>query len=122
VSENCIDEMASVILTGKGQVIIRKSIWGLSANDLIDECINSKINTSIASVISMPPKYLFNSEDDELIEPLDEGLASLGLQDTTPAELDEYLMAQLLIPVGGERVPAKVLKQKLDLDDNLIGT
>jgi hypothetical protein len=53
VSENCIDEMASVILTKNGQVIIRKSIWGLSDDDLLnpvkkaaiavmDELINSK--------------------------------------------------------------------------------
>jgi hypothetical protein len=132
VSENCIDEMAYVILTGKGQVIIRKSIWVLSADDLmnptkitemagLDEHINSKINTPIKSVFPLPAKYLFNSEDDELTKPIDQGLASLELQDTTPAKLNEYIMAQLLLPVGGERVPATVLKRKLDSDDNTIG-
>jgi hypothetical protein len=132
VSDNCINEMASVILTEKGQVILWKSIWGLSDDDLLnpvkkaaiavmDERINSKINTSIDSVLPLPPKDLFNSEDDELIKPIEEGLASLELQDTTPAELDEYLSAKLLLPVGGERVPATVLKRRLDLDDKPIG-
>jgi hypothetical protein len=57
--ENCIDELASLILTGKGHIIIRKSIWGLSANDLInptkiaeiaglDKRIISKIDTPIS--------------------------------------------------------------------------
>jgi hypothetical protein len=123
VSENCINEMASAILTGKGQIIIRTSIWGLSADDLmnptkiaeiagLDKCINSKINTPIESVFTLPPKDLFSSEDDELTEPIDKGLASLEPQDTTPAKLDEYLTEQLLLPVGGERVPATVLKRK----------
>jgi hypothetical protein len=67
ISENCIDEMASVIVTEKGLVIIRKSIWGLSDDDLSNwvkitvialmyEHINSKINTSIESVLPLPPK------------------------------------------------------------------
>jgi hypothetical protein len=81
---------------------------------VIDECINSKINTSIESILPLPPKDLFNSENDELIEPIDEDLSSLELQDTTPAKLD-------LLPVGGERVPAKVLKRRLDLDNKPIG-
>jgi hypothetical protein len=57
VSENCIDERASAILTTKGHVIIRKSKWGLSEDDLsnpvkkaaiamMDECLNLRINTS----------------------------------------------------------------------------
>jgi hypothetical protein len=54
------------------------------------------MNTPIESVFPFPPKDLFNSEDDELTEPIDEGLASLELQDTIPSELDEYLMAQLV--------------------------
>jgi hypothetical protein len=83
VSENCINEMAPVILTEKGQMIIWKSIWGLSNDDLLnpvkkaaiavmDERINSKTNTSIDSVLPLPPKDLFNSEDDELIKPIDD--------------------------------------------------
>jgi hypothetical protein len=39
VSENFIIELASVILTGKGQAIIRKSIWGLSADDIAKEIV-----------------------------------------------------------------------------------
>jgi hypothetical protein len=86
----------------------------------LDECTNLKINTPIESVWPLPPKDLFNYEDDELTEPIDKGLVSLELQDATPAKLDEYLTAQLLLPVGGERVPVTVLKQKLDSDDNPI--
>jgi hypothetical protein len=79
----------------------------------MDEHIKSKINTPIESV---PPKDRFNCEDDELIEPIDEDFASLELQDTTPAELDKYLLAKLLLPVGGERVPSMVLTWRLDWD------
>jgi hypothetical protein len=99
-------------------VIIRKSIWGLSDDDLLtpvkkaaiavmDERISSKINTSIESVLLLPPKVIFNSEDDELIEPIDKKLVSLELQDTGPAKLDEYLSAKLLLSVGGARVPVQ---------------
>jgi SOS response regulatory protein OraA/RecX len=63
----------------------------------------------IESVFPLPPKDLFNSENDKLTERIDEGLAILEQKDTTPAELEEYLMAKLLLPVGGERVPATVL-------------
>jgi hypothetical protein len=113
-------------------VIIWKSIWGLSDDDLLnpvkkaaiavmDERINSKINTSIESVLLLLSNDLFNSRDDELIEPIDKDLASLELQDITPAELDEYLSAKLLLPVRGERAPATVLKRRLDSDDKPIG-
>jgi hypothetical protein len=56
-----------------------------------------------------------------LTEPIDKGLTSLELEDTTHAELDKYLMEQIFLPVGEERVPVTVLKQKLDLYDKNIG-
>jgi hypothetical protein len=87
----------------------------------LDAGINSKVNTPMETVFPLPPKDFFNSEDAELTEPIDEGKASLELQDPAPAKLDEYLSAQHLLPVGGERVPAMVLKRKLDSDDNPIG-
>jgi hypothetical protein len=55
VSENCIDEMASVILTGKGQVIIRKSIWGLYANDLMNP-------TKIADIAGLDERINLKNE------------------------------------------------------------
>jgi hypothetical protein len=44
VSENCVDEMAYVILTDKGKVFIRKSVWGLSDDDLSNPAIKAKIS------------------------------------------------------------------------------
>jgi hypothetical protein len=53
----------------------------------LDERINAKLNKPIESAFPLLPKYLFNSEDDELTKPIDKGLASLEIEDTSPAEL-----------------------------------
>jgi hypothetical protein len=127
-----MDELDFMIFTGKGLVTNRKSIWDLSADDranptmkaeivALDKRINAKLTTPIESVFPLPSKDLLNSEDDELTEPIDKGLTSLELEDTTHAELDKYLMEQIFLPVGEERVPVTVLKQKLDLYDKNIG-
>jgi hypothetical protein len=46
-SENGIDEMAYVILMRKGKVVIRKSVWGLSDDDLSNPAIMAKLLSSI---------------------------------------------------------------------------
>jgi hypothetical protein len=43
VSENCVDEMVYVILTHKGKVVICKSVWVLSDDDLSNPAIKAKI-------------------------------------------------------------------------------
>jgi hypothetical protein len=53
---------------------------------------------------------VFNSDDDELNAPVDDDLASLEYRDVTPEELNKYLNTELLMPIGGEFVQAKVLK------------
>jgi hypothetical protein len=83
VSESCIDEMAYVILTHKGKVVICKSVWGLSDDDLSNPAIKAKIpelNTAITklidiplgSVMPLPIEDVFNSEDDALTAPVDD--------------------------------------------------
>jgi hypothetical protein len=58
VSENCVDEMAYVILTKKGKVVIRKSVWGLSDDDLSNPEIKAKIAELDKAIIESINAYL----------------------------------------------------------------
>jgi hypothetical protein len=64
---------------------------------------------------------VFNSKDDKLTAPFNDDLASLEYHNVTLEELNEYLNTELLMPIGGEFVQAKVLKRKCDVDYKPLG-
>jgi hypothetical protein len=95
VSENCVDEMANINLAHKGKNVIRKSVWGLSDDDLSNPAIKAKIaelNTAImksvdiplGSVMLLPVEDVLYSDEDELTVPVNDDLASLEYHDVTP--------------------------------------
>jgi hypothetical protein len=112
VSENCVDEITYVILTKKGKVVIRKSVWGLSDDDLsnpaimakiaeLDKAIIESVDIPLGSIMPLPVEDVLYSDDDELTTPVNDDLASFEYHDVTPEELDEYLNTELLMPTGG---------------------
>jgi hypothetical protein len=132
VSENCVDEMAYTILTSAAKIIIRKSVWGLSEDDMrnpaitdriaaLDKSIHALIHDQTNTTLPLPPADLFNEDDDDVVDPVDPLKSSLEIDDYTPEELDEYLTAELLLPRGGETVRARVLKRTRDGDGIPIG-
>jgi hypothetical protein len=57
VSQNCVDDMAFVILVRKGLVVIRKSIWGLSDDYLSNTALKAKtaeLNAAIMKSVNIP--------------------------------------------------------------------
>jgi hypothetical protein len=124
--------MAYVVLSDKGKILIRKSVWGLSDDDLsnpvilatitaLDESIKKLVDNKEYHDLPLPADDLFNTSDDVSALSLDPDLTSLEYHDVTPEELDEYLTAELLLPQGGELVRARVVKRKRDGDGIPVG-
>ena len=132
IAESCTDDMAFSILTKSGNVIIRKSIWGLTNEELrdptitrrlkeLDDSINHRIGDDTVDTAPPDPDDVLHPGEDEGLElPPNQG-GSLELHDVTPEELDEYLSKELLIPRGGDMVRARVLKRTRDGDGIPIG-
>jgi hypothetical protein len=70
-----VDEMAYVILTKKGKVVICKSIWVLSDDDLsnpaikakiaeLDKAIIESVDVPLGSVMPLPVEDVLYSDDD----------------------------------------------------------
>jgi hypothetical protein len=115
--------MAYVFLAHKGKVVIRKSVWGLSDDNLSNPAIKAKLaelNSAIMESVDIDVDVLY-SDDDELTAPVNDDLASLEYHDVTPEGLDEYLNTEFLMPTGGEFVQAKVIQRKRDVHDNPMG-
>ena len=139
VAEVSTDLMAFYILTKTGKVVVRKSVWALSQDDLanpdiklrlvdLDEGISSKIGDGIKAddidpelMDSMPevPEDVFNDEDESRLETGDSDAGEP--EDFTPESYDEYLTAQVLLPHGGEASKATVVCRKRDHDGRPIG-
>ncbi|KAI2511643.1 Reverse transcriptase (RNA-dependent DNA polymerase) [Fragilaria crotonensis] len=143
VAEVSTDLMAFYILTRSGKVIVRKSVWGLSEDDLanpdiklrlseLDEGIHqSKIGDGLKTedidpdlMDSMPevPDDVFEDDEDDV----QSGTGDLDgtakdVEDHTPESYDEYLTAQVLLPQGGEAKKATVIGRKRDHDGRPIG-
>ena len=132
VAENCTDEMAFLILGAKGLVVIRKSVWSMTADELrtptiiediraFDETFPHLYDLEDTTTDELPEHDLFRTDDDEVEQaalPEDE---PVELHDYTPEELDEYINAELMVSQGGERMKARVIKRQRDMADNLIG-
>jgi hypothetical protein len=134
VAYNATDELAYVILTPLGTVIIRKSVWAIPMEDKktdafmtdlleLDSTIDARIgdHTLTKSNIQQgnfeslphPPLDLFEGDHNDPWDPFEEEAkeASEEQEDTTPESLDEYLTSQLQLPHGGEMQLARVTKQ-----------
>ena len=127
IAESCTDDMAFTILTKSGTVITRKSIWGLTGEELrdptvlkrlkeLDDSIQHRIGDDTINVSPPVEDDLLHPGEDEGLELPPDQHGSLELHDVTPEELDEYLSKELLLPRGGDIVKARVLKRTRDGD------
>jgi hypothetical protein len=107
------------ILTKTGKVVVRKSVWALSQDDLpypdmklrlvdLDEGISSKIgdglrpkdiNPKLMDFTPEVPDDLFDDEDEIRLETGDPD--SDKPEDFTPESYNKYLTVQVLLPQGG---------------------
>lgn len=130
------------ILTSKGTVVARKSVWGLSDEDKInptvvdsvrqldldiavklgDSVTDEDIDPDIAEGFAEPPLDLFDGPDlVETDEPEDIEQTAAEADERTPEELDEYLTAEVIMPRGGELVKGTVRMRKTDENSLPIG-
>ena len=130
------------VLTEKGTYVARKSVWGLSEEDIITPAITDQIKAldlgiasklgdgikdddmdpEIAAEFQAIPLKLFEDDGlDDCDEPEDEGFTAADADERTPEELDEYLTAQVILPRGGEYVKGTVMTRRKDADNLPIG-
>ena len=133
--------MACYILTGTGEVIVRKSFWALTTDERNSPAIKEKlaeldaaIKTRVGDTIKesevdpdligdlpVAPEGIFDNDDDEVIEPYDTGAIKSDADDYTPEAYDQYLTAEVLLPHGGEAKKARVINRKRDKDGLPVG-
>ena len=114
--------MAFHILTCTGQVVVRKSIWAISKEDMKktetqtklaqvdldikqkigDSITNSNIDPGILPLFPEPPDDLFTAHDEETATPLNPEEDHPELDDYTPDSYGQYLTTEVLLPHGGE--------------------
>jgi hypothetical protein len=132
IAESCVDEMAYYVLTHKGNVVTRKSVWGLTADELRDPVIGKNIASFDISVRillepkpvktdDLPPNDVLHPGDDETLQVTVDDNGHPEFHSVTPEELDEYIHTQLILPRGGDMVSARVLKRARDGDNVPIG-
>jgi Reverse transcriptase (RNA-dependent DNA polymerase) len=127
VAEECTDEMAFTILAGKGKVIVRKSVWAISDDEMAQPSIKEKLakfdesiklaydhNWPVSSDVD--GSDILNSSEDKTESPAAAEDSSLELHNYTHEEMDEYLHKELELPRGGELAKARVLKRSRDGD------
>ena len=131
VADNCTDELAFVILPLSGNLLIRKSVWGIPPETLTTDSVKAdmlELDAAIAKrfgdqtlhgrrrdspdleELPDPPPDFLEEEDTELAEPLE----NQDADSYTPESLDEYLGATLLLPHGDGVQRARVLRRQQD--------
>ena len=136
IASNCTDDMAYIVLPKSGIPITRKDVWGLSEDELKTPAIAARlveydraIKERLGDDVEIPlpkegdafdeyfppvPSELFEGDNDEGLEPFDPDEQKMDADEYTPAELDEYLTAEVLLPYGGEKVRAIVKHRVVD--------
>ena len=142
VAEVTLDLMAYYILTQSGTVVIRKSVWAVSADESntdaykadlasLTVAIRDKIGDSLSDLemdpalmadFPVPPPELFDDEDEAVTEVADGEERALEFDDFTPEAYDEFITSEVLLPHGGELTLARVARRKRDADGNPIGS
>lgn len=128
------------LLTAKGTVIARSSVIALQEHEkrnplvLTHQLEFMKRLKEHHTVSDSNPTHVFASDDDiqmtvdqeslDLLQEMTEGEAgyhSPEIDDFTPETYDEYLTAQLMLPVGGEMTKGQVVKCLRDHNGRPIG-
>jgi hypothetical protein len=141
VAARSTDIMAFYILTETDKVIVRKSIWGLSMEEMktrevqlqvagLNLAISQKIGDAIADNVldpylavnypDPPPDEIFDG-DEALDEREDPDGTHVEADDYTPGAYEEYLLAEILLPHDGELKSARVRNWVKDADGRPVG-
>ena len=142
IEESCVDIMAHRILNVNGEVVVRKSVWALSPDDLALPAIQEKITdvkeTAMRKCgdqlsddqipngrnmrIMEPPEGLFE-EEDLLDEPEQPELCARDIEDIEEeyGSFDQYLLASVSIPRRGLMARAEVKSRRMDNNGNRVG-
>ena len=141
VAENYTDVYSYYILKANGELVIRKSVWSLSQDEMqqpdiqaqlkqLDAGINQSIGDGldddavapgVAEQHPNPPDDLFDDEGEDVVAPFEEPPNDPDTEEYTPEALDEYLHAEVMLPHGGDLLKAKVIGRKHDADGRPIG-
>jgi hypothetical protein len=124
--------MAYTILASNGKILVRKSVWAISDNEMAQPYIKELLATfdeSISIAYSSPwptnlgaeDKDILNSSEDETVEPADSEVPGFELYDYTPEEMDEYMLKEFRLSRAGEMVTARVMKRTRDGNGILTG-
>jgi len=142
IEESCTDIMAHRILTVKGEVVVRKSVWALSKDDLaipalvdrvqeVKDKVSSRYGDHLEDVdipdgrrmmVSTPPEGLFE-EEDLLDEPIEPELAARDVDDLEDDYdgYDQYINAQVTIPKHGKPGRCTVTARRIGGDGKPVG-
>ncbi len=119
VAQDVGQAMTYWVLTHKGTVVARSSVTPVTPDDLLDETLEHQKSTFMlgcvspddvgASASSTTPIEVFpDVVDDDPVHTTHEA------DDFTPEAYDEYLRAQVILPVGGELKRGEVIRRKRD--------
>jgi len=127
VAQDVGQAMTYWILTRKGTVIARSSIAPLSDVDLRSQVVQEKMNAFIetcSTSLSNSTNTNFKPIDifPEIIDGDEVNYSTPEADDFTPDGFDEYLSAQVILPVGGELRRGQVTRRLRDANGNPLGT
>jgi Reverse transcriptase (RNA-dependent DNA polymerase) len=138
VAENYTDILAFHVLKANGEVIVRKDVWGIPANDMASDSIkmslldfDARVLTKIGdhlkefdpilAEIEPAPDWIFEDEA-ELDEPEQPETVFKEEEDLHTSEAyDQWLTAKILVERGGPPERATVIGRKKDHNGNPIG-
>jgi hypothetical protein len=127
VAETCVDDMSYIILSAKGKILIRKSVWSLTDEELkldpvkerlakLDETIHRAYGHESPEAVEFEDGDILCPLDDETHVPAEAEASGLEMHTFTNEEMDEYVSKELYLPRGGDLVTARVLQRTRDGD------
>jgi hypothetical protein len=132
VAENYTNLLAFYILKPNGEVIVRKDVWAIPTNQMLDDSMkehladfNAHIRTKIGDHLEEIDPILADQEpipdflfEDEVLDEPDEPEAAAEEADkqSTPEAYDQWLTVKVLLERGGPPESATVIGRKRDHD------
>jgi hypothetical protein len=133
--------MAYSIITRTGKVIMRKAMWGITEEELSTDAIQEQLNSLDESIKKRirnqikndkaacepgfdhedTPEGLFDNEEEPIAETIELELSAPEADEYTLEAYDEYLMAEVVLPHGGESARVKVTMWKCNALGRPIG-
>jgi len=122
VADDIGQAMTYWVLTSKGTIIARSSVAPLSDSDLRNPTIKNQMDEFVKScctsksTVGTSPTEIFPEVIDDPVE-----YSTLEADNFTPESYDEYLLAQVVRPVGGELRRGQVTRRLRDHNGKPVG-